>query len=302
MQQASQPTPQPTYTETLLNLLITLLTPMFVLASNGDIQHARLAAAHTLNEYRAQTHADLLSVAQIIAFGLAALGSLSLSMTGTLSVSMTLRLRANAAACSRAAEQHQRTRAKSTPAAAPDPVPDTIPDRINEADLIASVAAIQQRTSEAEKRIADVHQQTHHAHREAAPPDSPAAAPQQQTQPRDTHPQAAPGPAQPHQPAAQAKLTPSAEAADRHQQTLWAAAFARIAAERTQDLPNLSPAERRTAKLRAAMLTSCATNLLDGPTIQQIQPGDLPTLLQAASVPAQNSVNVSWRSSERSAR
>jgi hypothetical protein len=92
----------------LLNLIVTLLAPMFLCASEGDIRFARMAAIETINGYRAQNHAGLIAVAQIVAFGLAALGSLSLSMADDLSVSMTLRLRGNANALNRSAEQNRR--------------------------------------------------------------------------------------------------------------------------------------------------------------------------------------------------
>jgi hypothetical protein len=91
----------------LLNLIVTLLAPMFLCASDGDIRFARMAAIETINGYRAQNHAGLIAVAQIVAFGLAALGSLSLSMADDLSVSMTLRLRGNANALNRSAEQNR---------------------------------------------------------------------------------------------------------------------------------------------------------------------------------------------------
>lgn len=62
-------------TEILLNLIITLLAPMFLMASGGDLLFARLAALQTINSYLARTKADVISIAQIIAFGLAALAS-----------------------------------------------------------------------------------------------------------------------------------------------------------------------------------------------------------------------------------
>jgi hypothetical protein len=94
--------------EVLITLLVTLLAPMFVGASGGDIVLARLAAIETINDYRARNHADLIAVAQIIGFGLAALGSLSLSMAGDVPLSLTLRLRGNANACTRSAEHNRR--------------------------------------------------------------------------------------------------------------------------------------------------------------------------------------------------
>src|SRR3984885_14923036 len=92
----------------LLGLIVTLLAPMFLGVTAGDIALARLAAMQTITDYRAQNNADLIAVAQIVACGLAALGSLSLSMEDGISLSMTLRLRGNAVALNRSAEQNRR--------------------------------------------------------------------------------------------------------------------------------------------------------------------------------------------------
>ena len=94
--------------ETLLNLLVLLIAPMFLTASGADIRYARMAALDTINAYQARNHADLIAIAQIVAYGLAALGSLSLSMADDISLSMVLRLRGNANACTRSAEQNRR--------------------------------------------------------------------------------------------------------------------------------------------------------------------------------------------------
>ncbi len=92
----------------LFNLVVAFLVPMFLTASQGDITYARLAAIETVNGYGLRRTADLITIAQIIAFGLAALGSLSLSLADDVSVKMALRLRGNATSCNRAAEQNRR--------------------------------------------------------------------------------------------------------------------------------------------------------------------------------------------------
>ena len=98
--------------EIFFDLIIAFLAPMFLFAANGDIALAKAAAIETVNTYRAQNQSDLLNIAQIIAFGLAALGSLSLSMADDISTAMTLRLRANAVASSRAGETCRRALAR----------------------------------------------------------------------------------------------------------------------------------------------------------------------------------------------
>jgi hypothetical protein len=105
----------------LMHLIVALLAPMFLSASAGDIGFARLAAIETVNAYRIRNHADLLTVAQIIAFGLTALGSLSLSLADGVSLPMALRLRGNANALNRSGQQNRRAlRESGVHAAAPD--------------------------------------------------------------------------------------------------------------------------------------------------------------------------------------
>jgi len=100
--------PQAHPTNALLTLIVTLLAPTFLGVTAGDLTLARMAAIQTINDYRARNHADLIAIAQIIACGLAALGSLSQSMDDDISLSMTLRLRGNAVALNRSAEQNRR--------------------------------------------------------------------------------------------------------------------------------------------------------------------------------------------------
>ena len=93
-------------------------------AANGDIAFARMAAAETVNDYRAQTQDDLITVALIVGFGLTALASLSQSMDDNIRITTALRLRGNANACHRSAEQSRRApqteppRTQASPAAA----------------------------------------------------------------------------------------------------------------------------------------------------------------------------------------
>jgi beta-glucosidase-like glycosyl hydrolase len=92
----------------LLSLIVTLLAPIFLGVTGGDIGLARMAAAETINDFRARNHMDLIAVAQIITNGLAAVDSLCRSMGDDVSLSMTLRLRGNAISLNRAAEQNRR--------------------------------------------------------------------------------------------------------------------------------------------------------------------------------------------------
>ena len=134
MTQIATHTKAPSQTGPLMNLIITLLTPIFLGVTAGDISLARTAAQETVNAYRASSNADLIAIAQIIAFGLAAVGSLSLSMDDDMSLSMTLRLRANAVALNRSAEQNRRAMNKGH---AGDPAP-TVEDDISAAEQQAA--------------------------------------------------------------------------------------------------------------------------------------------------------------------
>jgi hypothetical protein len=107
--------------EILIDVIVNLLAPMFLVAAGGDIVSARLAAADTLDSYRSGSLADLIIIAKIIAFGLAALGSLGLSMDDDLPIPMIVRLRANAAACDRAEQRNHRTLRQSLAELSPDP-------------------------------------------------------------------------------------------------------------------------------------------------------------------------------------
>ena len=146
------PTPDIHPSDILTHLIVTLLAPMFLLASNGDIIFARMAALETLSAYRARDHVDLIAIAQIIACGLAALGSLSLSMTDDISLSMTLRLRGNAVALNRTAEQNRRVLQASRPDSTPAEK-FTAADTQHEADVLASVAQMQRQVAETQTHL-----------------------------------------------------------------------------------------------------------------------------------------------------
>ncbi len=120
----------------VMNMIVTLLTPIFLGMAGGDIGLARLAAAETLEDYRLRTQLDAIAVGQIVLNGLAALDSVSRSMAGDLSLEMVLRLRCNGIGLNRVAEQNRRVRRATQPADAasfttvslPEPEPETEPE------------------------------------------------------------------------------------------------------------------------------------------------------------------------------
>lgn len=230
------------YADILMHLIAALLAPMFLTAAGGDIAFARMAATQTVNAYRTRNDADLITVAQIIAFGLAALGSVSLSMADDISLSMTLRLRGNAIALDRSVERNRRALKgptggdkiphRAVTAAEPEPPPPATEPLlpIAEPAPLLTAAAAQELAAEAEGRLLD-------AERPAAGPSIPPPAP-----------------------AARLALTPEQK---RHQE-MWAIAMVKEASELTASLANLPPTERNMTSIRAAALSSTAHHLLTG--------------------------------------
>lgn len=237
----------------LMNLIVALLAPMFLGAAAGDIGFARRAAIETVNAYRMRNNADLIAVAQIIGFGLAALGSLSLSMLDEIPLAMTLRLRGNAVALNRSAEQNRR--ALRDPVgdapppdwpethAEPDPDPPAIADAPAAPAPLLSEAAERQLAEEARARLADA--------------DRPAR--------RSSAPSAGPTPAQ-AVPAATTTM-------DKRDQEMRAIAMVKEAGNLHVSLPGLPPIERKAASMRIAALSSTAHELLTGGYPPQAAPG-----------------------------
>jgi hypothetical protein len=208
----------------LMNLIIALLAPMFLGVTGGDVGLAQMAAIETVNDYRARNNAGLVAVAQIIAFGLAALGSLSLSMADDISLSMTLRLRGNANACNRSAEQsrraltgnqaedHSPTPAEAEPEAEPEP------------GAFLSSAAAQELAAESDRRL--------------QPPSTVKTAPAQASAPQTN--------------------------AEKRNQAMWAIAMVKESGDIAANIRHLPLAEREAAAVQAAMLSGTAYELLNG--------------------------------------
>ncbi len=103
-----------------MQLIAAALAPIFATATDGDPGRAQAAAIETINAHVPNHPVDLLPIAQIIAFGLAALRSISLSMAENIPIPLILRLRGSAASLSRGAEQCRRALSEPT---LPDPNP-----------------------------------------------------------------------------------------------------------------------------------------------------------------------------------
>jgi hypothetical protein len=99
---------RPRLTDLLTNMVVTFLTPMFLMATDDDVDQARAGAFDTVRACAARHPMDLLMIGQMIALGLATLSSVSLSMAEDIPISFVLRLRGNAVSLHRASETCRR--------------------------------------------------------------------------------------------------------------------------------------------------------------------------------------------------
>jgi hypothetical protein len=124
----------------LANLILALLAPMFLWSTAGDIRLAYKAAAETVNEYRIANRLSLFTIAKIIAFDIATLSSLSQSMYEDVDMVLALRLRGNANSLDRSAERARRTLEQASPAAATVVPDDAVDAAIAEAERMVRQA------------------------------------------------------------------------------------------------------------------------------------------------------------------
>jgi hypothetical protein len=217
----------------LANLILALLTPMFLWSTAGDIRLAHVAAAQTLNEFRIANRLSLFTVAKIIAFDIATLSSLSLSMYEDVSMLLALRLRGNATSLDRSAERNRR-RFDLEQASRPGAGTET------EDSIEAAIAEAQRMVDEANARIRAAAAQP-----AEAPPDA---------EPAETTLAPAPPPA----------ATPPARTSAQQRQAAWAHAMTVVAAECVADLNDLPPEERWKEMARIEALTIAAADLASG--------------------------------------
>jgi hypothetical protein len=254
----------------LFNLVVLLLAPMFLGVSGGDVSLAQMAAFETVNSYRVRDPLALLAVAQMIACGLAALGSLSLSLQDDISLPMALRLRGNANALNRTIE-HNRRALRRDPSASDPTAATQSADTASTPENAAYEAALQAAVEATRQRLA--------ASRCEPPQLEPApiltrsqiVAPQIATPEVTTRQTAAP--------------TASIQApTERERQAMWAAAMTEVAGEFAASVQHLPPAQRKLASVRAAAMSSAANTLLSGAGPARLRPGDIGGLFRPAPV------------------
>ena len=142
-----------TITTAVFEKIIAFLAPLFLIQGTSDIAPAREAAEATLASYGARTDRELRFAALSIAFGLGALDALSQAASPDLALNHVLRLRGNANALNRAAQQNETRLEKlqkqppivetgeSSEAATTDSLADSLPTSSETADLLAFVRA-----------------------------------------------------------------------------------------------------------------------------------------------------------------
>jgi hypothetical protein len=216
----------------LVNLVLALLTPIFLWATEGDIRLAHIAAAQTLNEFRIANRLSLFTVAKIIAFDIATLSSLSLSMYEDVTMLLALRLRGNAISLDRSAARNRRTLDQETRSGRAGETEDSVE---------AAIAEAQRMVQEAKARV--------HADTAVA----------------DTRQVVEPAPvAEPAADAASAPLPPAARTPMQQRQSAWADAMTQVAKEFTAGLQDLPPAERWKEMARIEALTIAAADIASG--------------------------------------
>ena len=222
----------------LLSLIASILAPIFLGVTGGDAGLARMAAIEAVNTYRVRNFAELIAVAQIVAYGLAALNSLSLSFGDELSLSMILRLRSNASALNRSVEQNRRAIETNPQLQDADvlaqPEPATMTETYDdspEAEPFLNEAAAELLAAESRDRL------------------------------REPRPTTA---ANPVARAATKVAATSPDVTEKRHREMWAIAMVKEASEISAAIPGMLPAERSVASIRAGMLTSTANQLLTG--------------------------------------
>ncbi len=129
-------------TNAVLEKILTLLAPLVLAAVQGDTQAARDAARSMLDSYEPRTDRELRLAALSIAFGFGALDALSKAADPDLTPNQAIRLRGNANALHRSAEQADKrleTLRRSPPDATADPAP--LPASVSTEDLLAFAKA-----------------------------------------------------------------------------------------------------------------------------------------------------------------
>jgi hypothetical protein len=139
------PAPTPAATSAFQDRILTLLAPLFIEATGGDMAAARETVRSTLASYHARTDNEVRLAALVVAFGFGALDALSKAANRDLSLDEVMDLRDSATALSIAGDQNQSVLErllKQRPAApAGSPKPGELPSSTETGDLVSFARA-----------------------------------------------------------------------------------------------------------------------------------------------------------------
>jgi hypothetical protein len=269
----------PPVSQFLTALIYGYVLPLFTGNSTLDLTAARLAMVETILSYHARTQRELLLVAKVVAFGLAALDSLRLSMDDEHAVLLKLKLRANAAALERLADRNTGRLDKLLQAPAVGPAELDPWTAVDEADLAGMLSNARVMIEAANAQLAAAYVPD----RPASPTspttaEPPAAAPATAELIADAPaaiaqpPAAEPPTERPHtEPAAPPVTIPPAASApvppqpaitrERRDMGLWASAMKNVAMEHMAQAAEGTPAQRKDDALKASVLGEVASEL-----------------------------------------
>jgi hypothetical protein len=221
----------------LIEFVLSLIVPLLMTGCIVDIALARLAALETIAAYKARGQGELVTIAQIVGFALAALDNLRLSTAADLSLTMKLRLRGNANALNRASQRAsialQRPSLGADAPAGPPSIVELAPDGadplVAEAAVLASLDATRAALRQAEECLLS---------------------------------DRAVGDKAPSVPAPRDQAT--APDAERRRKLMWASAMTDVAAEFSATLGQLSPMLRSAEMARIGVLNETARALSAG--------------------------------------
>jgi hypothetical protein len=230
----------------LMQVILGVLTPLMLAGGITDPGLARRAAQEAI---AACNPGPLIAIAQVVAFALAALDSLSLSAPSDTSITMKLRLRGNANALSRSSH-----RASATPPAQPTrPQANPPPVRTGTPDP-PSIPGAENSSSSPRN-----HQDRNRPDRDRPDRDSPERnSPDRNSPDRNRPERNSPDRASPD------RNSPDRQREDRQRELTWANAMTDVAAECSRNLARLAPKQRRAELIRIAALRATAGQLTRG--------------------------------------
>jgi hypothetical protein len=230
----------------LMQVILGVLTPLMLAGGITDPGLARRAAQEAI---AACNPGPLIAIAQVVAFALAALDSLSLSAPSDTSITMKLRLRGNANALSRSSH-----RASATPPAQPTrPQANPPPVRTGTPDPPSIPGAENSSSSPRD------HQDRNRLDRNRPDRNRPERnSPEQNSPERNRPDRDSPDRNSPD------RQREDRQREDRQRELTWANAMTDVAAECSRNLARLAPKQRRAELIRIAALRATAGQLTRG--------------------------------------